>query len=276
MEIILMSISAQIIAFNAESVLPKNMMTLCIESIMPFVDKIFIVEGATKATTHYFDGNTDSFTKDGRSTDGTIDVLLALEKKYPDKIDVTIGNGFFNGKTKMCNTALSKNKSDYVWQIDLDEFYKPEDMKKIIKILDTDRPDAIEFFAKHFWGGFDYCIDERELGWGNDSFWRRIFRVNSSSHWLKHEPPTMITDGNNCSSGKVITRDRMLQEGIFMYHYSYVHYPQVDFKTKFYGNPQYPVFWESFKQDKSTKVFGSNVYKFEGQHPNIIKDFYGV
>jgi len=68
-----MKLSVGMIVFNAVSTLPKNMLSLCIENILPFAYEVLIIEGGTKASGgHPFDGYTGDFTKDGRSTDGTI------------------------------------------------------------------------------------------------------------------------------------------------------------------------------------------------------------
>jgi len=267
-------ISGQMIVFNAESVLPKNMLTLCIENALPYLSEMIIVEGATKAgDDHYFDGCTEFFTTDGRSQDGTIDVLKKIEQKYPDKIKLIIGDGWWNGKTEMCNAAAKIATGDYIFQIDNDEFYHQTDMEKLIGMLEAWQPHQVEFYANHFFGGFDYCIDEREHGWGNDPPWRRIFKnIPGRSKWLRHEPPVYSVDGFPNERGFVINRDKTLQAGIKLFHYAYVQKSQIDFKTKFFNNDQYPILWEQFQKNKSTKIFGSNVYPFTGKHPKIIEE----
>jgi len=268
----MIKISFETIVFNAVSTLPKGMLELCIKNVLPYAHEIFIIEGATKAADgHYWDGNTLPFTKDGRSTDGTIEVISNLEKQYPDKIKVVIGNGFWPGKTSMFNSV--EPTGDFVFQIDNDEFYHQTDMEKLIGMLEAWQPHQVEFYANHFFGGFDYCIDEREHGWGNDPPWRRIFKnIPGRSKWLRHEPPVYSVDGFPNERGFVINRDKTLQAGIKLFHYAYVQKSQIDFKTKFFNNDQYPILWEQFQKNKSTKIFGSNVYPFTGKHPKIIEE----
>lgn len=271
-------ISFECIVFNIESILPKNMFQLCIENVYDFAHEIYIVEGATRVTNsnHYWDGDTSNFTHTGRSTDKTMSIIKNLQRQYP-KIKIITKGGFWEGKTSMFN--IMNPIGDYVWQLDADEFYHRQDMKKIINLLEKESPDAVHFYANHFWGGFDYCVDERSAGkWGNDNnSWRRIFRnVPEKSKWLSHEPPDYQADDIICNKGKVITRDQTLKLGIKMFHYGYVHQPQVDFKTKFFKNNDYPKYWEAFKTDKTIKPFGATVYKFEGEHPEIIKNNYNI
>ena len=61
-----------------------------------------------------------------------------------------------------------------------------------------------------------------------------------------------------------------------MYHYSFIDYRQIEFKSKFYVNEVYKTHWESFLKDKNYKPFGSIVYKFDGDHPQIIKKLLNV
>lgn len=271
-----MKITMMCIVFNVLDVLPKNMLELCVQNMYDNVDEIIIVEGATKATNHYFDGNTSLFTNDGRSKDGTIEYILELEKKY-DKIKVIIGDGFWNGKTSMCNAASKISTGDYIWQVDSDEFYKKEDQIKILKLLEDEKPDSVHFFANHFFGGFDYCIDESCYNsWGNGIPWMRIFKnIPNKSQWISHEPPQYVCDGLICNDGKVISRETTLQMGIKMFHYSYVHENQIKFKDIFFcQTPNYQNYWNNFIRNKNTLVWGSKVNEFKSEHPEIIKNNY--
>jgi len=268
--------TAGIIVFNVINTLPKDMFRYCIENLYEFMDEIIIIEGATRATTHYWDGDTSFFTKDGHSADGTIDLLKDLKRQYPKIRIMMRQDGFWNGKTEMCNVYAQMATGDYVWYIDQDDFYKKEDMPKIIDLLEKKRPDAVHFFANHFFGGFDYCIDERmRSSWGNNIPWMKIFRnVPGKSYWISHEPPNYVCDGIVCNQGKVISRDETLSMGIKLYHYSYVSESQINFKSKFFRNPKYVEYWEKFKTDKNIDIFGSKVFKFEGTHPEIITKNY--
>jgi len=269
-----MKISLFSIVFNVIETLPKNMFELNIKNMYDYVDEIIIVEGATKSRSK-FDGDTSTFTSNGRSNDGTIEMIKELEKTY-DKIKVIIGNGFWNGKTSMCNAATNIATGDYIWQLDSDEFYKTEDILKIMKILEKQKPDAIHFYANHFFGGWDYCIDERDgKSWGNNIPWKRIFKhIPNKSSWISHEPPEYVCDGMICNNGNIIRREETLSLGIKIYHYSYVQYEQILFKSKFFRNNQYIPFWNQFKLDKKSLIFGSKVFNFTDNHPKIIKENY--
>lgn len=247
----------------------------CIDNIYQFAHQVYVVQGATKAVTHYWDGDTSYFTKDGHSTDGTLQYLYKLKQQYP-KLNVITGQGFWNGKTQMCNEYAKRASGDYVWQLDSDQFYKKQDMKRIIKLLEQQSPDAMHFYANHFWGGYDYCMDQRQWDkWGNGLPWKRVFKnVPGRSSWISHEPPEYKYDDVICNKGKVIDRDTTLKMGIKMYHYSYVQQSQVQFKSKFYRNRDYISMWQSFKSNKQMKIFDRDTHKFWGQHPQIIRKNY--
>lgn len=271
-----MKITFGMIVFNAESVLPEGMLEACIKNVYDVAHEIIIVEGGTKATTHYFDGDISKFTADGKSTDNTIDII----KNIPDpdkKIILIESNGFWNGKTEMCNAWANIATGDYIWQIDSDEFYHVDEMIKMIDFLKKEKPDAVYFNAYHFFGGFDYCIDERSFPeWGSGP-WFRLFRhVPKKSKWLSHEPPVYECDGLICNNSKLVDQKQSKEISIKMYHYSYVHYKQIMFKTNFYKNNIYPEAWNAFSKNKNYKPLGAKVYKFEETHPKIIKELINV
>lgn len=269
-----MKITFGSIVFNILKTLPENMYELVIKNIHDIAHEIIIVEGATKATTHYWDGDTLSFTKDGHSTDGTWDYLQELKLKYPKMKLIRNENGFWNGKTEMSNAYASIATGDYMWYQDSDEFYHIDEMLMMIEILKKYKPDAVHFYANHFFGGFDYCLDERSTTWGNDIPWMRIFRnVPNKSYWLRHEPPLYVCDGLECNTGRIIPREETLKLGMKLYHYSFVSPSQITFKEKFFHH-EYISQWNNFLNDKTIKINGSPVFKFEGKHPDIIVQNY--
>jgi len=232
-----MKISTGTLAFNCIKNLPQGMLEAQLRQLYYISDEIFITEGATKAdgVKHGWDGDTTWCTDNGKSTDNTIDII----KSFPDpenKIVLIEKEGFWNGKTEMCNEWSKRATGDYIWQIDGDEFYTKKDIDRIKKILEKYQPNAVHFYANHFWGDINHCIDETSgFGWGNDIPWKRIFKHDIGSKWISHEPPEyQLPDGKICNTSKVIPREEMLKIGIKMNHYSYINDEQINFKSKFY------------------------------------------
>jgi glycosyltransferase involved in cell wall biosynthesis len=270
-----MKISTGTLAFNVLSTIGEKLFTAQLEHLYNLSDEILITEGATKVTSnHYWDGDTSWATHDGHSTDKTIEFI----KDYPDpdrKITLITKEGFWNGKTEMCNTWAEKATGDYLWQIDSDEFYKEEDIVKIKYILENFHPTAVHFYANHFFGGFNTVINETGRFWGNHIPWMRIFKHSpGKSHWISHEPPNYVCEGKICNEDILVSRDETLKWDIKMYHYSYVYKSQFEFKTKFYKQKEYMEYWDKMEQGETVSPFNDTLNNFNPQdHPEIIKKY---
>jgi len=270
-----MKISVGTILFNAESCLPKNMLNAWLAQAYDIADQILITEGATRAKNHYFDGDASSMTEDGKSTDETIEII----RSFPDperKILLFQSNDFWDGKTTMCNAWNDHVTGDYLWFISSDEFYLEEDIGKILKLLEDEEPDQVDFFADHFWGDFNHCVDERMDGsWGNDIPWERIFKHIPGSKWERHEPPRYLhPDGALTIDKKLMDKYKTLAMGIKLKHYAYVCEQQVDFKTKFYKDQSCRRLWDEWQKDHEVRIVqGSKTFKYSSAHPESIRNY---
>jgi hypothetical protein len=262
------------------------MLKACIENIYPFAHEIIIIEGAirylNRDISHYWDGEKDVYINNGKSSDNTISVIKNISDPQ-NKIQLIKSNGVWEDgistdHTPMCNIYSKLATGDYIWHVDNDEFFKHDDIIKIIDLLESKNPDTIHFFANHFFGDFNHCIDERGDGvWGNNIPWKRIFRhIPNKSYFKTWEPPDYIYNRIRCESGKIIDKYSTLKLGIKMYHYSYVARTQAAFKDMFFNESINLKQWDNFQIDKNTKAHGSTVYKFEGEHPKIIRDYYQI
>ena len=265
-----MKIAIQTIVFNGEKHLPDQMLLAWLEQANAIADYVFITEGATKAVNHYWDGDTSTFTTNGKSTDNTCYIIKYYIKDKP-KFFFKEADGFWDGKTNMLNYWFENSQEiydvDYIWQIDTDEFYSEKNIEKIVNLLQVESPSRVDFFANHFWGDFWHCIDERSDGfWANQLPWMRIFKINKKSKWISHEPPNMSFDEYH----KVISKYDTLNLGIKMNHYSYVTEDQVKFKSKFYNCPEKINLFNQWKKDPNTTIFGCKPLPFEGAHPKVI------
>ncbi len=74
-------------------------------------------------------------------------------------------------KDEMSNAYATQATGDYLWQVDIDEFYKAEDMARILSTLRDDPTiSAVSFKQIQFWGGFFYFVDSWFLRMGGSSF----------------------------------------------------------------------------------------------------------
>jgi len=209
----------------------------CLRSIYHFAHEIIVVEG----------GHEDAksvCTADGHSIDGTLESLYKFkaEEDTENKLTIVTRNGFWphkdelgRSRTAQCRAYSERATGNYLWQIDIDEFYKKEDMLEIIKLLNNDPSiTAISFKQKSFWGGIDYVSESYAL-LRNKGGWNRIFKWNSKYKYITHEPPTVVDEkGLDLHEMHWISGEKMKKKHIYMYHYSLLFPWQVQQKVKVY------------------------------------------
>jgi glycosyltransferase involved in cell wall biosynthesis len=203
-----MKIAFGIIVYNGDFVLKE-----CIESIYPYASEILISEGCVQ---HFKD---KGFTT---STDRTNEII----DNFPDPDNkIKVFHGTYKEKTEQCNAYMPID-ADYLWCVDADEIYKPEDIDKIIMRLEIEEPTSVGFKSKTFFGGFDNVIG----GFEARAEYRRIFKINKESKWANHRPPQI----DNIEDAKHISGQSLADKGVYMYHYSYVWDRQVRDKVEYY------------------------------------------
>jgi hypothetical protein len=126
-------------------------------------------------------------------------------------------------------------QADYIWNLDSDEIYKPEDIETIIRLLHDHQYTSIGVRSRSFYGGFERYITGFEEK--NNNF-LRVFKVYPGSTWLTHRPPTIVHPaGIMTMTPKHLDSDALFEQtGVLMYHYSYVFPRQVYSKVTYYKN----------------------------------------
>jgi len=209
----------------------------CLRSIYPFAHEIIVVEG----------GHEDAksvCTSDGHSIDTTLESLYKFKKEEDreNKVIIVTRNGFWPHKDELGRSRTPQSRAyaeratgDYIWQIDIDEFYKEEDMLSIIKMLNNDPSiTAISFKQKSFWGGIGY-LSESYAFLRNKEGWNRIFKWDNGYKYITHEPPTVLDEkGVDLHEKHWVSSERMRRKNIYMYHYSLLFPWQVQQKVKVY------------------------------------------
>ncbi|HJZ13081.1 MAG TPA: glycosyltransferase family A protein [Acidobacteriota bacterium] len=264
-----------IIVFNGEP-----FTKYCLRSLYPFAHEIIVVEGACKSSASLA-------TTDGHSTDSTLQTLFDFqEREDPDKkLRIVSRDGFWPEKDEQSQAYAQLATGNYLWQVDIDEFYRSEDMVALLGMLKKDPEIAgVSFKQISFWGGFDYTSD----GW---FFWRvlpqihRIFRWRQGYRYVNHRPPTVVSDqGKDLRELKWISGKTMAQAGIYMYHYCLLFPKQVMDKSTYYEKVEWDsrhraVQWaqEVFMQLKkpyrvhNVYDFPSWLERFRGAHPEQIE-----
>ena len=219
-------ISFGIIALNALPFLPYTL-----RAIYPFAYEIIVVEGAAP-------GAKIVASADGHSLDGTLDSLRDFQANEDpqDKLRILTRDGFWSEKDEMSQAYAQLASGDYLWQVDVDEFYMPADMAAVCELLLAEPGiTAMSFDTLTFWGGPAYRVESWYLRRGEGEF-HRLFKWGPGYRYVTHRPPTVVDESGRDLREKHWLRGRELAaRGIRLYHYALLLPKQAREKTIYYS-----------------------------------------
>jgi hypothetical protein len=203
----------------------------CLRALYPFAHQIIVVEGAVRAAA-------ETATADGHSTDGTLESLYRFKREddTEGKLEIVTGAGFWSEKDEQSQAYAARANGEYLWQIDIDEFYQPADMLAVLQTLRDDPEISGSSFKQiTFWGGFDYITDGWYLRRGA-ALYSRLFRWKPGHRYVTHRPPTVFDRaGNDLRKLRWLDGNVLASRGIYLYHYSLVFPKQVREKCNYYS-----------------------------------------
>jgi hypothetical protein len=224
-----------IIVLNGEPFIQYNL-----RALYPFAYQIIVVEGAAPAAAGIASPN-------GHSTDGTLETLLAFKEHDDPEGKLTIltaedvghPNGFWPGeKDEQSRAFAAEARGTHLWQVDVDEFYRPDDMAAVLEMLRRDSTiTAVSFEQITFWGWFDYVAEGWyfRLGWCANGI-HRVFKWAPGYQYVSHRPPTVLNErGEDLRGLKWVRGKTLARKGIFMAHYSLLFPKQVFDKCEYYS-----------------------------------------
>ncbi len=214
----------------------------CLRSVYPFAHQIIVVEGAAP-------GARGIATPDGHSRDGTLDILRDFKRHEDPEGKLTIltaedwghADGFWPGeKHEQSRAYATRATGDYLWQVDIDEFYRHADMQALLaRLRDDPGITAVSFKQLGFWGGFDYLAEAWHLRRGEAVF-HRLFRWGRGYRYTTHRPPTVVDrQGRDLRSLHWLSARQLARQGIYLYHYSLLFPKQVLEKCEYYDGAQW-------------------------------------
>jgi hypothetical protein len=225
-----------IIVLNGEPFTAYNL-----RALYPFAHQIVVVEGASPHAAA-------SATADGHSVDGTLERLRRFQREEDPEGKLVLvtaedeghPDGFWPGeKDEMSRAYAARASGDWLWQVDIDEFYMPEEMARVCAII-AGRPAvaAVSFRTRTFWGGLSYQVDGWFLRHRREEEFHRLFRWGPGYSYATHRPPTVLDGEGHDLRGLGWLRgyDLAREEGIFLYHYSLVFPFQVQAKGAYYSS----------------------------------------
>lgn len=226
-------VSFGIIVLNGEPFLP-----FCLRALYPFAYQIIVVEGSVPAARSIA-------RPDGHSSDGSLERLrrFRIEEDPERKIELITAEdrGYPSGvwpgeKDEMSRAYADRVRGDYLWQVDVDEFYPPDAMSDVLRFLETHpHLHTVSFPMITFWGGFDTTVDGWYLRRGASEY-HRLFRWRPGFAYASHRPPTVLDEKgvNLRSKGWRRARD-CKKHGAIIHHYSLVFPKQVREKCAYYA-----------------------------------------
>lgn len=211
----------------------------CLRQIYPFAHQIVVVEGACERARGVA-------TSDAHSTDGTLDALREFQRaEDPEgKVEVVTHDGFWREKDEQSRAFAERATGDYLWQVDIDEFYTAEALRAVIAMLRADPAiAAVSFPMRTFWGAPDVECDSLYLrshdpsrGW-NPAEIHRLFRWAPGYRYATHRPPTVLDAAGRDVRlrGPWVGARRTRAMGMWMLHYSLLFPKQVREKCAYYS-----------------------------------------
>ncbi len=233
----------------------------CLRQLYPYAHEIIVVEGATQYAKQFA-------TADGHSTDGTIEELerFVCEEDPDHKIILIKNSSFWNEKDEQSQAYARCATGNYLWQVDIDEFYMDEHIQCIISLLRQDPTiSAMSVMTKTFFGSPKYEVESYVLRDGA-RIYHRIFQWKKGYTYTSHRPPTVIDEQGlnmmekNYVDGIVLYK----RHGIFMFHYSLLFPRQVEEKCHYYANwaRKESVWWAKHQYDKLENPYRvHNIYE---------------
>lgn len=222
-----------VIVLNGEPFTRYNL-----RALYTFAHEIIVVEGAAPAAAGVA-------TPDGHSRDGTLDVLRRFKRDEDPERKVTIvtaedegySDGFWPGEKDEQSRAYARRATgDFLWQVDIDEFYLPEHMEEIVTLLEKDpAATGASFHQITFWGDLRTEVDGWFLRRGM-SVYHRLFRWGPGYRYVTHRPPTVYDAvGRDLRTGGWLDATALRRQGIVLHHYSLLFPKQVEEKCVYYG-----------------------------------------
>jgi len=202
----------------------------CLRQIYPYAYEIIIVEGGSRKAINE--------APNGHSSDGTLETLWRFKDKEDpeDKVKIIINDGFWTEKDEQSQAYARIASGDYLWQVDIDEFYTQKDMEKICRLL-RQHPEisGMSFRQTTFWGAPDFYCDNYFLR----SFeYNRLFKWGRGFQYKTHRPPTVYDkNGTDLRQLNWWSAKKTFSMGLMLYHYSLLFPEQVRKKCSYYSTP---------------------------------------
>lgn len=227
------------IVLNGEPFTRYNLRT-----IYPFAYQIIVVEGASPLAEHMA-------TPDGHSVDCTLEALQRFSEEEDPDNKVTIvtaedegyANGFWpGGKDEQSRAYARRAKGDWLWQIDIDEFYLRGDLEEIRDLLQEAEPAMVFFYLRNFMYDTSLQVCGTDPEFSESQPIARVFRWRKGYRYSTHRPPTVVDeDGRSLRTlcEQVVSADETRRRNWYIWHYPYLYRQQFLSKARYYDRHRF-------------------------------------
>ena len=241
----------------------------CIRQVYSFADQIVVSEGATESWMKAMGWDSPE------SKDETNAILWRLQREDGGR-KIKVIHGGWTDKIQQSNgyMPLIDPSTDYVWQLDSDEFYMRPDLDKVKDYLEKERPTYVDVRQLHFFKNFKTIAVGQTEGWGWETPQPRIQKFYPGCKYIEHRPPMIVDPRTGVGNGDIKRANLTEKTGVVCFHYNYVTNKQVREKMAYYATefPQVQRLqtwvkdvWEAW--DKNRDLVESNF----GTHPTAWK-----
>lgn len=202
----------------------------CLRQLYPHAYEIIVIEGGSEKAIQ--------FAPNGHSTDGTLESLheFKVQEDPEDKIQIVTKDGFWSEKNEQSQAYAERATGDYLWQVDIDEFYRHDDIEKVRAMLATEFPDAVTFKQYAFWGSPSVIADSFSQRADGCDQYHRLFKWGKGYTYKTHRPPTVLDEkGIDLRTKRWIKGRDLEKNGIVLFHYSLLFPIQVANKCQYYA-----------------------------------------
>ncbi len=238
-----------------------------LRALYPFAHQIIVVEGAVQAARSLA-------RPDGHSQDGTFEFVQRFQAEEDPQGKVVLvqaaddgyATGFWPEKNEMSQAYARRATGDWLWQVDGDEFYMPEDIQAIVAQLQA-QPEigVVSFPFIEFWGSFTTRLDGALYRYELPGV-PRLFRWRPGYTYADHRPPTVLDEhGRDLATGPHIAYSDLRRSGITMYHYSYVLPKQAEQKVGYYAHAEWTAAFRDNERWLREKYYGLKDPLFIGE-----------
>lgn len=256
------------IVLNGEPFIPYNL-----RALYPFAHQIIVVEGAVRSAAHYA-------TTNGHSLDNTLQLLRHFKQNEDpaDKVILITRDDFWDEKDEMSQAYAQRATGDYLWQVDADEFYRPQDIEKVMSLLrHNPNISGMSFKMTTFWGSPLYCVDGLYLRQGANVY-HRLFKWGAGYTYSSHRPPTVHNpQGVDLRRLKWLSAEETARLGITLYHYSLLFPKQVLAKSDYYSHAEWSAMDEAEKWARDNFLALKNPFRVHNvyQYPSWLERYKG-